>query len=53
MAELGLIDKCRKAWEWLQAFVKESAEFTGAHVLGLVRAHYPLIDFAQLEIGYP
>jgi hypothetical protein len=25
----------------------------GAHVLSLVRAHYPLLDIARLEVGYP
>jgi hypothetical protein len=25
----------------------------GAHVLSLVRAHYPLMDIARLEAGYP
>jgi hypothetical protein len=25
----------------------------GAHVLSLVRAHYPLLDIARLEAGYP
>jgi hypothetical protein len=25
----------------------------GAHVLSLVRAHYPLLEIARLEAGYP
>jgi hypothetical protein len=25
----------------------------GAHVLSLVHAHYPLLDIAHLEAGYP
>jgi hypothetical protein len=25
----------------------------GAHVLSLVRAHYPLLEIAHLEAGYP
>jgi hypothetical protein len=28
-------------------------EYMGAHVLSLVRAHYPLLDIACLEVGYP
>ena len=48
----GLIEKCRKARGRLRTFVKGLAEFTGAHVLSLVRAHYPLIDLARLETGY-
>jgi hypothetical protein len=28
-------------------------EYVGAHVLSLVRAHYPLLDIARLETGYP
>jgi hypothetical protein len=28
-------------------------EYAGAHVLSMVRAHYPLIDFKHFELGYP
>jgi hypothetical protein len=38
---------------WLYQFVKEAGEYTGAHVLRMVRTHYPLIDFKRLELGYP
>ena len=51
--ELGLVERCRKAWSWFQEFVKEAGEYTGAHVLSMVRAHYPLIDLKRLEAGYP
>jgi hypothetical protein len=33
--------------------VKEAKEFVGAHVLSMVRAHYPLINFTHLAKGYP
>jgi hypothetical protein len=33
--------------------VKEAKEFTGTHVLSMVRAHYPLIDFTRFTKGYP
>jgi hypothetical protein len=49
----GIIDKCQLAWHWLQQFVKEAEEFAGAHVLSMVRAHYPLIDFTRFAKGYP
>ena len=51
--QLGLVERCQKAWEWFQEFVKEACEYTGAHVLSMVRAHYPLIDLKRLEAGYP
>jgi hypothetical protein len=51
--QLGVIDKCQLAWGWLQQFVKEVGEFVGAHVLSMVRAHYPLIDFTHFMKGYP
>ena len=51
--QLGLVDKCRMAFGWLQAFVKDSAEYTGAYVLSLVQAHYPWLDLQCLEGGYP
>jgi hypothetical protein len=33
--------------------MKEAKEYAGAHVLSMVRAHYPLIDFKCFELGYP
>ena len=33
--------------------VTEAGEYIGAHVLSMVRAHYPLIDLKCLEAGYP
>jgi hypothetical protein len=33
--------------------VKEAGEFAGAHVLSMVRVHYPLIDFTHFTKGYP
>ena len=33
--------------------MKEAGEYAGAHVLSMVRAHYPLIDLKLLEAGYP
>jgi hypothetical protein len=49
----GVIDKCQRALGWLQQFVKEAEEYAGAHVLSMVRAHYLLINFKRLELGYP
>ena len=51
--QLGLIKRCQKAWGWFQEFLKEAGEYAGAHVLSMVRAHYPLIDLKRLEAGYP
>jgi hypothetical protein len=33
--------------------MKEAGEFAGVHVLSMVRAHYPLIDFTRFTKGYP
>jgi hypothetical protein len=33
--------------------VKEAGEYASAHVLSMVHAHYPLIDFKRFELGYP
>jgi hypothetical protein len=33
--------------------MKEVREFAGAHVLSMVRMHYPLIDFTCFAKGYP
>ena len=47
------VEKAQRAWDWLQQFVKDVGEFAGAHVLSMVRAHYPLVDLSRLERGYP
>ena len=51
--QLGLIERCQRAWGWFQEFVKEAREYTDTHVQSMVRAHYPLIDLKRLEAGYP
>ena len=40
------VEKAQRAWDWLQQFVKDAGEFAGAHVLNMVRAHYPLVDLS-------
>ena len=47
------VEKAQRAWDWLQQFVKDAGEFAGAHILSMVRAHYPLVDLTRLEKGYP
>ena len=47
------VEKAQQAWGWLQQFVKDAGEFSGAHVLSMVRAHYPLVNLSRLERGYP
>jgi len=47
------VEKAQRAWDWLHQFVKDAGEFVGAHVLSMVRAHYPLVDLSRLERGYP
>jgi hypothetical protein len=47
------VEKAQQAWGWLQQFVKDAGECAGAHVLSMVRAHYPLVDLSRLERGYP
>ena len=32
--------------------MKEAGEYTGAHVLSMVHAHYPLINLKRLDAGY-
>jgi hypothetical protein len=50
--KIGLVEKSQKAWGWLQQWTKDIKEYVGAHVLSLVRAHYPLLDISRLEAGY-
>jgi len=49
---LAPVEKAQRAWDWLQQFVKDAGEFAVAHVLSMVRAHYPLVDLSRLERGY-
>ena len=47
------MEKAQHVWDWLQQIVEDAVEYTEAHVLSMVRAHYPLIDLSRLEGGYP
>jgi len=47
------VEKAQQAWGWLQQLVKDVGDCVGAHVLSMVRAHYPLVDLSWLERGYP
>jgi len=51
--KLTPVEKAHQAWGWLQQFFKDAREFAGAHILSMVRAHYPLVDLSLLERGYP
>jgi len=51
--KLTPVEKAQRGWDWLQQFVKDAGEFADAHVLSMVRAHYPLVDLSRLERGYP
>jgi hypothetical protein len=51
--KIGLVKKSQKAWGWLQQWTKDIKKYVGAHVLSLVRAHYPLLEIARLEAEYP
>jgi len=51
--KLTPVEKAQRAWDWLYQFVKDAGEFTGAHVLSMVRAHYPLVDLSRLQRRYP
>jgi len=51
--KLTPVERAQQAWGWLQQFVKDVGEFAGAHILSMVRAHYPLVDLSRLERGYP
>jgi hypothetical protein len=51
--KISLVEKSQKAWGWLQQWTKDIEEYMGVHVLSLVRAHYPLLEIARLEAGYP
>jgi hypothetical protein len=51
--KIGLVEKSQKAWGWLQQWTNDIKEYVGAHVLSLIRAHYPLLEITRLEAGYP
>jgi hypothetical protein len=51
--KIGLVEKSQKVWGWLQQWTKDIKEYVGAHVLSLVRVHYPLLEITRLEARYP
>lgn len=37
----AFIIRCQNSWSWMKQYVCDAGEFVAAHVLGVVRSHYP------------
>jgi hypothetical protein len=40
-----IIDKCKNSWSWFKQYIWD------AHVLVVVRSHYPGVDLRRLDTG--
>jgi hypothetical protein len=47
----AIVEKCRNSLSAFKQYVGEACEYVGAHILGVVRSHYPGIDLRWLAAG--
>jgi hypothetical protein len=45
----AIIEKCHSSWTWFKQYICDAGEYVAAHVLGMVRSHYPGVDLKRLE----
>ena len=46
-----IIDRCRNSLSAFKQYIEDAYEYVGAHVLGVVRSHYPNVDLWRLAAG--
>jgi hypothetical protein len=37
----GIINKCKNSLSWFKQYIRDIGEYVAAHVLAVVRSHYP------------
>jgi hypothetical protein len=44
-----IIEKCQSSWTCFKQYIHDVGEYVAAHVLAVVRSHYPGVDLQRLE----
>jgi hypothetical protein len=44
-----IVEKCQNSWTWFKQYIRDAGEYVAAHVLAVVRSHYPGVDLRRLE----
>jgi hypothetical protein len=47
----AIVKKCQSSWTCFKQFIRDTGEYVAAHVLCVVRSHYPGVDLKSLETG--
>jgi hypothetical protein len=47
----AIVKKCQSSWTWFRQYIHNVGEYVAAHVLGMVRSHYPRVDLKRLKTG--
>jgi hypothetical protein len=47
----AIVEKCQSSWAYFKQFIRDTGEYVAAHVLAMVRSHYPGVDLRRLEAG--
>jgi hypothetical protein len=47
----AIVEKCQSSWTWFKQYIHDAGEYVAAHVLDVVRSHYPGVDLKRLETG--
>jgi hypothetical protein len=46
-----IVEKYRNSLSAFKQYVRDACEYVGAHILGVVRSHYPGVDLRRLAAG--
>jgi hypothetical protein len=47
----AIVEKCQSSWACFKQYICDAGEYVAAHVLAVVRSHYPGVDLQRLEAG--
>jgi hypothetical protein len=47
----AIVDKCKNSWSWFKQYIQDADKYVAAHILAMVRSHYPGVDLRRLEAG--
>jgi hypothetical protein len=47
----AIVEKCQSSWACFKQYIYDAGEYVAAHVLAVVRSHYPDVDLQRFEAG--
>jgi hypothetical protein len=47
----AIVKRYQSSWACFKQYIRDAGEYVAAHVLAVVRSHYPEVDLRRLEAG--